>query len=137
LYYAYGKLVLAVAEARGGFPDRPSGPPLRAPEQGQVAQDRGCSLLHHRANLRDYFPEIRPDRVRTEPLAVERRPGDSMCPAARVFLDEPDLCGRGLLFWVEAFLFLMLFADREYDLDGFVDLRGRGAKLDIRSRRIA
>ena len=96
-YHVYRKSVLAVAdaavaEARDGFPDRPSGPPLRAPEQGQVAQDPGYSLLDHCSNVGNYFREIRPDRVQTEPLAVERQPGDSMCPAARVFLDEPDLC---------------------------------------------
>jgi hypothetical protein len=75
-YYVYRKPVLAVADAAVAeakdFPDHgPSGPPLRAPEQGQVAQEPGYSLLHHRTNLRDYFREIRPDRVRTEPLAVE------------------------------------------------------------------
>src|SRR5205823_8891378 len=57
------------------------------------------------------------DRVRTEPLAVERRPGDSMCPAARVFLEEPDLCaGRGLV--VAALLLLHAFDDGESELDG-------------------
>ena len=96
-YYVYRKSVLAVADAAVAeakdFPDRPSGPPLRAPEQGQVAQDPGYSPLHHRANLRNCFREICPDRVRTAPLAVARRPGDARCPAARVvFLDEPDLC---------------------------------------------
>ena len=78
------------------------------------------------------------ESVRTEPLVVERRPGDSMCPAARVFLDEPDLrAGRELV--VAALLFLHAFDDGESDLGGsrVSGDRGHAYHKRGRSRRLA
>src|SRR5207302_9819812 len=47
----------------------------------------------------------------------EGRPRDSRCPAARVFLEEPDLCAGGGLV-VAALLFLHAFDDGESEHDG-------------------
>jgi len=71
------------------------------------------------------------------PWPSSGRPGDSMCPAARVFLDEPDLCaGRSLV--VAALLLLHAFDDGESERDGSrLTGRTRGCREHDHTRRFA
>src|SRR5437016_9357427 len=98
----------------------------RSPHAGSPAVSHGSSVrtARERAPSADGGSGARKHKgfrtgpaARTEPPAVERRPGDSMYPAARVFPEEPDLCaGRGLV--VAALLLLHAFDDGESEHDG-------------------